>query len=252
MCGSVRKPLLLALASLLASSAAILAAARSLGAESPPVMNPFGPRPTQRQDATAGYVETSDGKVAVGMIYLTRDVRLKILDEKLQRQREVPLRVVKQIECKVKKEWMEKEWRFKELASDEKYYTGRKYPAREYLYTITLRDNRTITGPLSGIVYLKPNSEEPSQKAVGPARVKAQRFLIHKRDKGKAGTDLRSLIYVRLIKLGEEALEEGKRKAAKNRSQTERQGSQPIGATAPPNDGPLLLVDGLCERLHDL
>ena len=89
------------------------------------------------------------------MIYLTRDKRLKIYDEQLQRQREVPLQAVKEIECKVKKEWMEKEWKFKETTSDEKIYTGRSYPAREYLHTITLRDGRTITGPLAAIVYVR-------------------------------------------------------------------------------------------------
>ena len=112
------------------------------------------PAPAQREDAVPGYVELSDGKICAGQVYLTRDARLKINDEKLQRQREVPLSAVKQIDCKVKKEWMEKEWKFKELAKDEKMYTGRSYPSREYVHTITLNDGRTITGELSGIVYV--------------------------------------------------------------------------------------------------
>ena len=97
------------------------------------------------------------------MIYLTRDKRLKIYDDRLQRQREVPLQAVKQIECKVKKEWMEKEWKFKETTSDEKILTGRSYPAREYLHTITLGDGRTITGPMAAIVYVRRSpQQEPS------------------------------------------------------------------------------------------
>ncbi len=187
------------------------------GAAEPPTINPFGTRPTEREDALAGYIETSDGKIAVGRIYLTRDKRLKIFDESLQRQREVPLRVVKQIECHVKKEWIEKEWRFKELALDEKYYTGRTYPTRECLYTITLRDGRKISGPLSGIVYLKPGEAKPPEPGEYRPHVKPLRFFLHKRQKGKIGEDLKSLHYTKLIKLGEEALEEGKRKAARYR-----------------------------------
>lgn len=183
--------------------------------QEPPVINPFGPRPTDRQDALPGYVETSDGKVYPGLIYMTRDKRLKIYDESLQRQREIPLRVVKQIDCHVKKEWMEKEWRFKELALDEKVYTGRQYPAREYLHTITLQDGRQITGPLAEIIYVKPYmpKPEPGSKIYQPD-VEPLRFILHKRHKGEIGQSLKSLVYVKCIKLGEEALEEGRRKAA--------------------------------------
>ncbi len=184
----------------------------------PPALNPFGPRRQEREDAVLGYVEMSDGQVFAGKIYMTRDKRLKIYDNSMKRQREVPLRVVKQIDCKVLREWMEKEWRFKELALNEKYFTGRKYPAREYIHTITLRDGRTITGPLAEIIYVDPVVDSAGGRP-GSYRpdVEPMRFLLHKRDKGPIDTDLKSLKYVRLVKLGEEAYEEGKRKAARYR-----------------------------------
>lgn len=183
--------------------------------EEPPVINPFGPRPADREDAVPGYVETSDGKVYPGLIYMTRDKRLKLYDDSLQRQREIPLRVVKQIDCQTKKEWMEKEWRFKELALDEKMYTGREYPSREYLHTITLQDGRQITGPLAEIIYVKPYmpKPEPGSKIYQPDS-EPLRFILYKRHKGEIGQSLKSLVYVKCIKLGEEALEEGRRKAA--------------------------------------
>ncbi len=208
----------------------------SVCAEEPPAINPFGPVRRAREDAIPGYLEMSDGKVYPGAIYMTLDKRLKIFDEKPERQREVPLRVIKQIECRVWKEWMEKEWRFKELARAEKYYTGREYPSREYMHTITLHDERTITGPLAEIIYVKPYSDPKAPtSSQNPARAKAERFLLHKRDKGNPGEDLESLVYVRLVKLGEEALEEGRRKAArqqkedktsKQRTRDARPGSQ--------------------------
>ncbi|MBN2476846.1 MAG: hypothetical protein JXB62_19725 [Pirellulales bacterium] len=187
-------------------------------AADPPPINPFGPAPPVRDDALPGYIELSNGKVHPGLIYLTRDKRLQILDEKLQRQREVPLRAAKQIECRVKQEWMEKEWKFKELASDEKMFTGRTYPAREYLHRITLRDGRTITGPLSGVVYLKPQDATPSRPGVQRPGAKEERFLLQKRSKGKIGEKFESLVYVKWIKLGDEALAEGRKKAAAQRA----------------------------------
>ncbi len=183
-------------------------------AADPPVINPFGKAPSVREDAVPGYVELSDGSVHPGQIYLTRDKRLKIYDEKVQRQREVPLRVIKQIQCNVKKEWMEKEWKFKELASDEKMFTGREYPAREYDHTITLRDDRTITGPLSAVVYVQPYTYTPDEPGKYRSHRKAERYLLQKRNKGKIGEKLDAVIYVKQIKFGKKALAEGRKKAS--------------------------------------
>jgi len=180
-------------------------------AAEPPAVNPFRSAPAERADAVPGCVELSDGSFHPGMIYLTRDKRLMIYDEKLERQREVPLSAVRQIECKVQKEWMEKEWKFKEAASDEKMYTGRSYPAREYLHTLTLGDGRTITGPLSAIVYVQPPRRDPASTV---ERGPPEQFLLNKRDKGEIGKDLKSLVYVRQIRLGQEALPEGMKKSS--------------------------------------
>jgi hypothetical protein len=203
-----------------------ISCSQKASAADPPAVNPFGPATETRDNAIPGYIVLSDGKIHLGNIYLTRDVRLKINDEKAQREREVPLSSVKQIECTVKKEWMEKEWKFKELTKDEKMYTGKTYPSREYEHTITLSDGRTITGPLSAIVYLDPPMEQAtSQDQKSPETPKkksedskteptTEKFLLHKRDKGEIGKDLKSLVYVKSIRLGQEAFEEGKKKIA--------------------------------------
>jgi len=215
----------------LAGLAGALALGGMLGeawAAEPEALNPFSAVKRDRDDAIPGYLEMSDGRVFVGNIYMTRDKRLKMEDSSRQvsggdtpddksekRQREIPLRVVKQIEAKVENEWMEKEWRFKELALDEKHYTGRVYPARKYIHTITLKDGRKLTGPLAEIIYVKPFRE----LAGGPRSdedTEEIRFMLHKRDKGEPGTTLKALTFVKLIKLGEDAVEEGKEKAARS------------------------------------
>jgi hypothetical protein len=179
----------------------------------PPALNPFGSGlqgTVQRDDAVPGYLETSDGQIHTGQIMLTRDARLKIFDVQQKKHREIPLRAIRRIDCSILKEWMEGEWRFKENASDEKYFTGRSYPAREYTHRITLQNGQKIEGTLSGIVYVQAESVSPHPAGVGPPT----RFLLHNRDKGQPGTDLRSLVYVRTVQLGPKALEEGKRKGA--------------------------------------
>lgn len=180
---------------------------RLAAADEPPAINPFGPRPAAVQDAEPGRVELSSGKVYSGMIYLTRDARLKIHDQRLQRQREIPLRAVARIDCEVKREWMEKEWRFKETTTDEKLTTGREYPAREYLHTITLRDGRKIRGPLAALVYLRPTSAASDPSGDPRTSPEPLRFVLRKRDKGKPGAEMKSLVYVRSIRLGKEAIE---------------------------------------------
>ena len=140
-----------ALAGLLSAFGTLVAAAGE-----PPALNPFGQVKTGREDAIPGYVEMSDGRILVGNIYMTRDKRVRIYDEKTERQRELPLRVISQIQAKLVKEGIEKEWRFKELALDEKLYTGRKYPWRQYIHTVTLKDGKTVTGELNEFFFVQP------------------------------------------------------------------------------------------------
>ena len=180
----------------------------SYAAEEPTAFNPFAPKIQEpRDDAVAGYLEMSDGVIHVGRFYLTKDKRLELYDSNVKRQRQIPLNVLKSIDCEIEKEFYEKEWRFKELASNEKYYTGREYPAREYVHTLTLKDSRKILGPLSGIVYMESLDEKEKSE---PAK-----FLLHKRDKGEYGTKLRDLKYVKSIHFGDEAVEIGKTKQKK-------------------------------------
>jgi hypothetical protein len=192
---------------------------RAAGKDDPPALNPFAKTPAasgQRDDAVPGYLELSDGTVRYGRLYITRDKRLMVRDADApggERQREIPLQVVRGIDCKVKKEWLEREWRFKELARDQKQYTGKSYPVREYEHTIRLRDGRTITGDLSGIIYVIPGELATPQ---APGEAEPERYLFHKRQKGDLGQTLKHLVYVKTVRLGDQAYEEGKRLASRS------------------------------------
>ncbi len=244
--GFARPSPIAVLGGLIAACAACFAAQAD---EEPPALNPFAHVRQDRDDMVPGYLEMSDGRLFVGNIYMTRDKRLKIEDESLgmggdaasratsqKRQREIPLRAIRQIEAKVEREWMEKEWRFKESALDEKVYTGRAYPARKYVHTVTLNDGRAITGSVAEIFYAQPLREsatdsQPEEDA------EPIRFMIHKRDKGKPGTTLEQLAYVKLIKLGADVIEEGKKKASATGNASSR---GPKKTLAPGKRGPPL------------
>jgi hypothetical protein len=208
--------------SLAAAVVAFAAGSSTLAADEPPAINPFGPATSQREDAVPGRIELSNGAVHSGLIYLTRDKRLQVYDEDLQRQREVPLQAIMQIDCSIKREWLEREWKSKETTSDEKMYTGRHYPAREYLHTITLKNGRTITGPLSAIVYLQPRQPGTGKSDDQQPEQEPERFLLNKRNKGEVGQDLKSLVYVKRIKLGKAAMEEENSKGGSGRRPGER------------------------------
>ncbi|MGW8258168.1 MAG: hypothetical protein ACWGMZ_11835 [Thermoguttaceae bacterium] len=175
----------------------------------PPATNPFPQSTTSPQDAVPGFVELSDGSILPGHIYLTRDKNLKIYDKKLQRQREIPLCAVREIHCTIKREWIEKEWKFEESAKNDKMHTGRSYPVRLYEHAITLQDGRKINGQLSAIVYIR------AKLAPSRPEEKTRPFILYKRQKGKMGQKLRTLLYVKSIKFGRDAFAEGTKNAAK-------------------------------------
>jgi len=190
--------------SLAASS--VLLAGLAFGDDPP---NPFGKVRPVRSDAVAGAMQLSDGRIITGHFYLTRAHKLRIYDTKRERVREVPLRAVREINAVVKKKWMEHEWRFKANADNEKVYTGRTYPSRIYLHDIKLKRGDTIRGSLAALVYVEPNrknsTEAKTPNRTDAARPKPQRYMLHKRDKGKPGQALKDLIYVRRILFGPEA-----------------------------------------------
>lgn len=172
---------------------------RSAGGEGedPPRIDPFSPTTIPRDDTIGGELRLSDGTIHAGDIFLPRDVRLKIRDLSKQQVREIPLSAVQRIECRIEREWQEKEWRFVENADQRKVYTGRSYPVRQYTHTITLHNGRSITGPLSAVVYVRNDGAQEPHK-----------FLLHKRQKGELGQKLSDLVYVRSIVLGAAAGEQ--------------------------------------------
>lgn len=201
--------------------------------------NPFGrtEEVVARADGVPGYVEVSTGLKVPGRIYTTRAKRLKIYNLERKMYEYVPVAACKRIEAVVKfhnverkmdeyvpvaassgfqavEAWerLEKEWRFKEAGNPEKVYTGRSYPLRMLTWRLTLLNDHQIVGHILG----QPLYAEHNRKA--------ERFILHQRDKGEMGATLESLVYVRRVEFGADAynkaVEELKAKAEAAAGQT--------------------------------
>ena len=189
-----------------------------MSADEPPALsNPLSRRAVDvREDTMPGYVEMSNGEVFAGLLYITRDKRLEIYDTELKRQRTIPIHKIAEIEVQVMEERMEKVWRFKELASDEKMFTGETYPVRIFEYKLTFDDGRVLEGPMSGLIFVQPlQAGEDASVGHVPER-DAQRLYFNKRqaEKTNIGKKLADIHYTAKVKIGDDALEEGLKKAA--------------------------------------
>ena len=67
---------------------------------------------------------------------------------------------------------------------------------------------------------MQPLESASTQPEGRVSQADPERFILYKRDKGEIGTELKSLVYVKSVRLGEEALRQGQQQAA--------------GKTAPP------------------
>ena len=157
--------------------------------------NPFGAEGnvSGRKDAVPGYVELSTGLKVPARIFTTRGKRLKIFNLKREAYEYVPVPALTKIEAVVEWERVDKEWRFKEAGNPEKVYTGRSYPARQLAWRLTLRNNHEILGHVLGQpLYAEHNG-------------KVERFILHKRDKGAMGGELKDLLYIKSVEFGADA-----------------------------------------------
>ena len=200
----------------LALALSFVASALCPADDAPP--NPLKNEQSERTDAVFGAMTLSDGSVVRGKVYLTRGHQLRIYDTAKEENRDVPLKAIREIRCHVEKEWMEAEWRFKENANDEKVLTGRKYPARIYVYEVILVKGSSINGTLPSVIYIEPEStnnrqekesveSKPVDKSDAEAlpAIKPVRYLLHHRDKGDPGKSLRDMVYIEKIVFGEAA-----------------------------------------------
>ena len=163
--------------------------ATSRAIAAPPPGDPFGASAAPgRTDALPAVAVFSDGRILAGGLFTTRDRNWEVWVEAEKRWRHIPPILVLSIEAVVVEQALEKEWRWKEMGSDEKVFTGRTKPVRRFLWTFHLIDDSTVTGSVKG----QPLWVQTLSKRHGP-------FVLHERSAGTYGQSLADLVYVKRV-----------------------------------------------------
>lgn len=166
----------------------------------PPAVNPLGGTDRfSRPDALPGVVVFSDGTMLAGRLYTTRDKNWEVWDRSRQRWRHIPPIAVLSVRAVVVEEEMEKEWRWKEMGSDEKVFTGRTKPTRRLAWKFHLIDDSYLTGAIKG----QPLWVESGGKRHGP-------FVLHERSAGNYGQTLKDLVHVKHVVISRRAMEKAR------------------------------------------
>lgn len=147
-----------------------------------------------RDWVVSGTVRTSDGKTASGLLYTTLGKALKIYDPEKKKFVKFTLNEIKRIDVAIEIEKEEPYWYWKESGSDEKVYTGKTYPWRKYVTTVTFSGGKKVGGYLSGLIYLEKDG-------------KKTRYTLYKRQKGNEGQKPKDLLYVTNVTIGSNTAE---------------------------------------------
>lgn len=150
-----------------------------------------------RPDALPGVVELSTGQQMPGMLYTTRGKDWELYVEEDKNIHRIPFIAVLSITANVTEEVQELEWRWKEMGTPERVYTGKSYPTRRCTWTFHLIDGTKLTGTIKG----QPLWIEYQQAVTGP-------LVMHERDKGEIGKTLKDLVYIKRIIVSKRMMDE--------------------------------------------
>jgi len=170
----------------------------------PPFGRPEGTIAVEPGAVEPGAVELSTGETVRGALSLTRDKPLEIYIDAEKKSRRLVLGEVRSISWEIEKEAVEKEWRWKEAASDEKVETGNFYVDRKYRQTIALRDGTELAGHLKGTVI-----------HVTSGKGERRKFLLLTHQRGAMNEPAEKLVYVKAVRLGEAAEEDSETACAR-------------------------------------
>lgn len=152
--------------------------------------NPFAAQTAEnfsQPDALPGAMQLSDGKVLAGGLYTTQEKDLEVWIQTEQRWRHIPLLAVLGIRAVVVSEELEPEWRWKQMGSDEKVFTGRNRPSRQLNWRVNLIDGTSLEGEIKGQPLW---IEHAGQRTL---------HVLHSRAKGQFGQTLDELVYPRHV-----------------------------------------------------
>ncbi|HUO11003.1 MAG TPA: hypothetical protein VM008_22070 [Phycisphaerae bacterium] len=149
--------------------------------------------------AREGTVVLNDGTKISGEIWTTLATPLRVWVEATKRYVDVDLSLVSRVEVKVLHESMEDDWRWLKEGSDQKIFSGKKYPLVELEYVFTLVNGQKVEGGVVAPIYVLED---------GTGRKRA--LALYKKYKGKLDETLKDVAYIKTMELkGDGAKGEG-------------------------------------------
>lgn len=140
--------------------------------------------------ARAGEIVLNNGETVSGEIWTTLGTPLRVWVEARKSYVDVDLGEVSRIEVKVVHEGMEDDWRWLKEGSDQKVYSGKKYPLVELEYVFTLVNGQTVAGGVVAPIYIVENGTG-----------KRRALALYKKYKGKLDETLKDVAYIRTVEL---------------------------------------------------
>lgn len=139
--------------------------------------------------ARLGTITLNNSSKLEGRIWTTLDTPLRMWIEETKTYRDIDLTLVKAIEVHVISETMEDDWRWLKEGSDQKVYSGKKYPNVELSYKFTLLNGQSMEGTVVAPIYFMDGS-------------KTRTLALYKHYKGNLDETLKDLVYIAVIELG--------------------------------------------------
>jgi hypothetical protein len=157
--------------------------------ENKPTADALGTRkPTIPDGARAGTILLNNGTKLEGRIWTTTGTSLRVWVEEDKTYRDIDLALVQRIDVHVLAETMDDDWRWLKEGSDQKVYSGKKYPNVSLAYKFTLLNGQVIEGTIVAAIHLADAD-------------KSRTLALYKTYKGNPDETLKDLVYISSITL---------------------------------------------------
>jgi hypothetical protein len=139
--------------------------------------------------ARDGTVVLNNGQSLTGQIWTTLETPLRVWVEATKSYVDVDFGDVARIDVNVLHESMEDDWRWLKEGSDQKIFSGKKYPLVELEYVFTLVNGQKVQGGVVGPIYMTDTA------------AKKHALALYKKYKGKLDETLKDVAYIKTIEL---------------------------------------------------
>ena len=145
-------------------------------------------KPAPPAGARLGTVTLNNGTKLEGRVWTTLETPFRLWVEESKRYIDVDISLVQRMDVRVISETMEDDWRWLKEGSDEKVYSGKKYPNVELAYRFRLSNDQVVEGTVVAPIYFADGA-------------KSRTLALYKKYKGETGESLKDLVYVTSVVL---------------------------------------------------